>query len=192
MYIMCSKTPDYFLDKADYFKWSSGLICEDIPNDCCPTISESCIKPNIKRYYNASNKHWYTIDWIFGSCKKPPYCNPCCPDPCVKPCCDPFPKSCCHDPCVKPCCPDPCIKPCCDDPCIKPCCNDPCSSTKYDNKKICQDKCTGDYYQINKYYDECCNPHLCYQKLCYSPTKKPWDDYYVPNYTDCSKLKNSI
>jgi hypothetical protein len=46
-------------------------------------------------------------------------------------------------------------------------------------------RCDGKYYQVNKTYDQCCNPSYDYKELCYTPEKKPWDSCYKPRHVVC-------
>lgn len=82
-----TKTPDYFLQKAKRFNDNSKNINytsyypnynPDVYYDSCETKYIKQVKPEIKRYYNPINKHWYSIDSIFDK-----YCkNKICTDDC--------------------------------------------------------------------------------------------------------------
>jgi hypothetical protein len=65
----------------------------------------------------------------------------------------------------------------------------PCDSCKYiktyPHQKTRLDPCTHNYYRINKYYDQCCQPHYQYNQLYYNPGRKPWQNYWSPNYLEC-------
>jgi hypothetical protein len=45
--------------------------------------------------------------------------------------------------------------------------------------------CDKHYYQLDKRYNQLCEPYYQYQKLCYEPTKQPWSTAYSPGYKTC-------
>lgn len=135
------KTEDYFLAKADHFRnVSTAVTCDDGYYDNCDWKIIRNVKPTVTRYYNPTNKHWYSIDWIFDT-----YCKCGCGGT-----------------------------------------NGLCWYTKvtpYSEMKYCP--LDGSYYQIDKYYNDNCQPYYQYTKLCYQPQKKPWNDFYTANYEPC-------